>query len=260
AGASWAVEARLPEDELWRLRPHFDRIFIDYLEYRRETKSLTADDRFVQLYFDFLKFLNALVLHDDAFSHFLERVDGGARFRILCKDPSRFLGAVINRCHSVIGLSATLSPPDFYRDLLGFDAARTHCFASSNPFPAENRRVVIDTQVATTFRERPIYYPVIAERLAGFADAVPGNCLALFPSYQFLAEISGRMRRGANACWCNKRATAIANAKRSSTPCAPHFWATCCCSRWRAAFSPKVSIIPATCSRRWRWWDRVYRR
>src|SRR5262249_1236176 len=26
-----------------------------------------------------------------------------------------------------------------------------------------------------------------------FADAVPGNCLALFPSYQFLAEVTGRM-------------------------------------------------------------------
>lgn len=195
-GSSWAVEAKLPEDDLWQLRPHFDRIFVDYLEYRRETKTLTADDRFVVLYFDLLKFLNALVLKDDSFSHFLERVDGGARFRILCKDPSRFLGAVINRCHSVIGLSATLSPPEFYRDLLGFDANRTHCFTSPNPFPPENRRVVIDAQVATTFRERPAYYPVIAERLARFADAVPGNCLALFPSYQFLAEISGRMRPG----------------------------------------------------------------
>jgi len=196
AGPTWAIEARLPEDELWRLRPKFDQLFVDYLEYRRETKTLTADDRFVTLYFDFLKFLNAMMLYDDAFSHFLERVAGEPRLRILCKDPSRFLGAMINRCHSVIGLSATLSPSDFYRDLLGFDPARTAVYQAPNPFPAENRRVVIDAAVATTYRERPSNYPVIAERLSAFADAVPGNCLALFPSYRFLAEVAGRMRPG----------------------------------------------------------------
>ncbi|HEX9669397.1 MAG TPA: helicase C-terminal domain-containing protein, partial [Thermoanaerobaculia bacterium] len=37
-------------------------------------------------------------------------------------------------------------------------------------------------------------YERLAERLAEFAEAVPGNCLALFPSYNFLAEVAGRMR------------------------------------------------------------------
>ena len=37
-------------------------------------------------------------------------------------------------------------------------------------------------------------YERIAERLATFAETVPGNCLALFPSYAFLAEITGRLR------------------------------------------------------------------
>lgn len=192
--AEWALEQQLPEDELWRLRPRFDRAFVDYLEYRRETRTLTADDLFVDLYFDFLKFLNVVVLSDHTFSHFFERRGDAYRFRILCKDPSRFLGGVVNRCHSVIGLSATLSPHEFYRDLLGFDPARTAPLAVHNPFPAENRQVVIDSTVATTYRERPTYTPRIAERLAAFADAVPGNCLALFPSYRFLADVGGQLR------------------------------------------------------------------
>ena len=166
---------------------------MDYLEYRRETRTLTADDLFVELYFDFLKFLNALVLSDQAFSHYLERQDHDYSFRILCKDPSRFLGGVINRCHSVLALSATLSPHEFYRDLLGFDPERTVPLSVTNPFPIENRKVVVDTTVATTWRERPDNYPRIAERLAGFAEAVPGNCLALFPSYAFLQEVAARL-------------------------------------------------------------------
>ncbi|MEM6455402.1 MAG: ATP-dependent DNA helicase [Acidobacteriota bacterium] len=194
AATQWAIEQRPPEDDLWTLRARLDRAFIDYLEQRRSSGSLTADDPFVELYFGTLRFLNVVVVSKDpAFSSFVERDGDEVRLRLLCKDPSRFLGAVINRCHSVIGLSATLSPVAFYRDLLGFDASRTDHLRVASPFPAENRRVVIDRSVQTTWRERPRNYPKIAERLADFADAVPGNCLALFPSYRFLAEVAARL-------------------------------------------------------------------
>jgi DNA excision repair protein ERCC-2 len=192
-GYERSAEAGLPEEALWQLRPAFDSAFIDYLEYQRETKSFRPDDPFVTLYFDFLRFLDGLLLSDDSFSHCVEWVGEDRRLRVLCRDPSRFLGAIINRCHSVVGLSATLSPPEFYRDLLGFEAGRTAAVSISNPFPPENRRVVIDSGVATTYRERPANYEPIARRLAAFAEAVPGNCLALFPSYSFLADVAARM-------------------------------------------------------------------
>jgi DNA excision repair protein ERCC-2 len=189
-----AVETQLPEERLWRLRPALDEIFVDYLEHQRETKSFQPDDRFVELYFVFLRFLNALAVSDHAFSHLVEAAGGDRRLRILCKDPSRFLGDVLRRTHASIGLSATLSPPDFYTHLLGFEAGRTAFVEIPNPFPAENRRVVIDSSVTTTYKERPFNYDRIAQRLGDFAESVPGNCLALFPSYAFLTDVSGRLR------------------------------------------------------------------
>src|SRR6185436_16060722 len=90
--------------------------------------------------------------------------------------------------------SATLSPPEFYTGLLGFEAGRTAFVEIRNPFPVDNRRVVIDPTIETTWKQRPANYERIAERLAEFADAVPGNCLALFPSYQFLSEVTGRLK------------------------------------------------------------------
>ncbi len=201
-----AVEAPLPQDRLWGLRPAFDAAFVDYLEHQRETRTFRADDPFVALYFDFLRFLNGLVVSDAAFSHCVERSRGDSRLKVLCKDPSRFLGGVINRAHSAIGLSATLSPPEFYTGLLGFAAGRTAFVEIGNPFPTANRRVVIDPTIETTYRERPAYYERIALRLAEFADAVPGNCLALFPSYQFLAEVTGRMRLAAKRVLVQRQA------------------------------------------------------
>ncbi|HEX3552771.1 MAG TPA: helicase C-terminal domain-containing protein [Thermoanaerobaculia bacterium] len=189
-----AVEHPIPEDRFWRLRSELDTAFVDYLEHQRETRTFRADDPFVDLYFNFLRFLNGLMVSDAAFSHVVEYRRGDGRIKILCKDPSRFLGGVINRAHAAVGLSATLSPPEFYTGLLGFETGRTAFVEIANPFPQENRRVVIDPSVATTFRARPQNYERIAERLAAFADTVPGNCLALFPSYAFLSEITGRMR------------------------------------------------------------------
>lgn len=193
-GGDRAVEYPIPEDRFWRLRPELDAAFIDYLEHQRETRSFQPEDPFVSLYFDFLRFLNGLTVSDEAFSHYAEVRRGDARLKVLCKDPSRFLGEVLTRTHATVGLSATLSPPEFYTGLLGFEAGRTAFVEIPNPFPLENRRVVIDPTVATTWKERPSNYDRIAERLAAFADSVPGNCLALFPSYAFLSEVTGRLR------------------------------------------------------------------
>lgn len=188
-----AAVTALPEDALWQLKPAFDNAFVDYLEHRRATKSFIADDPFVDLYFSVLRFLDALAIADRSFAQAVSRSGNEARLKIICRDPSRFLGAVIARTHAAIGLSATLSPPEFYRDLLGFEPARTTVLKVSNPFPVENRRIVIDASVTTTYTERAAHYGALAERLSELASSVPGNCLALFPSYQFLAEVAARL-------------------------------------------------------------------
>jgi DNA excision repair protein ERCC-2 len=193
------VETSLPEEQLWRLRPEFDAAFVDYLEHRRETKSFQADDSFVALYFELLRFLNGLAGDGEGsgpserFSHLCERRGDERKLRIFCKDPGAFLGRVIGRAHSVVGLSATLSPAEFYRDLLGFSPGRTVALSLPSPFPSAHRRVVIDRSVTTLWRERAENCQPIADRLSTFGDAVPGNCLVLFPSFQFLSDVAGRM-------------------------------------------------------------------
>ncbi len=195
-GTNAAVEASFPEDELWALRGSFDRSFIAYLEHNRETKSFRAEDPYVSLYFDFLRFINTLQLASRTSGTFstLAVAEGKARsLRVLCKDASEYLGNVIQRTHATIGLSATLSPTAFYRDLLGFDPQRTSAVSVGNPFPEQNRAIVIDASVGTTYKEREKNYQPLADRIAEFAEAVPGNCLVLFPSYRFLSEVADRL-------------------------------------------------------------------
>ena len=74
-------------------------------------------------------------------------------------------------------------------------------------FPAENRRVVVDTSVATRYRDRERNYGPIAERLAEFARSVPGNSMAIFPSYRFLAEVEERLPDCGRAVLVQQRTT-----------------------------------------------------
>src|SRR3954454_5073681 len=73
-----AVVWPLPEDRCARPRPDLDADFVDYLEHQRETRSFHAEAPFVDLYFNFLRFLNGLMVSDAAFSHCIEykRGDG----------------------------------------------------------------------------------------------------------------------------------------------------------------------------------------
>ncbi|MCP4202477.1 MAG: DEAD/DEAH box helicase family protein [bacterium] len=189
-----AAETVFVEDDLWDLRPGFDDAFVDYVEYQRETSTYRAEDPFVDLYFDFLRFLDGLVwAHSDAFSQYVLRRGESRSINILCKDPSHFIGGVINRTHSTFGLSATLSPTDFYRGLLGFDPERTVAKTIASPFPSENRCFVIDDSVSTLWRDRDRNYQPIADSLSRLAQAVPGNCLALFPSYAFIGHVAPKL-------------------------------------------------------------------
>jgi DNA excision repair protein ERCC-2 len=154
---------------------------------------MEPDDAFLGLYFALLRFLDVLSDSGDDFAHLVGRTAGTGRIWLLCKDPSRRLGAVLDRCHSVIGLSATLTPTEFHRDLLGLDGERSAAIAIPSCFPPENQRVVIDTSVTTRWRDRSREAPRIARRIAGFSDQVPGHCLVLFPSYAFLAEVAAQL-------------------------------------------------------------------
>ncbi len=118
------------------------------------------------------------------------RLEGGEpALRRLELDPSPRLRDRFAGLHALIGLSATLEPAALHRDGLGLDPDRTHVVHVPGPPPEDRQRVVIDPTVDTSFRARARQLPRIAERLAGFAAAVPGNILAVLPSHEVLAEI-----------------------------------------------------------------------
>ena len=160
------------------------------------------DDPVEEFLADFGQFCSVLAmippsegLAGEEFACFFDRASGQS-LNILCKDPSRQLAPRLDGFHSVIAMSATLAPMEFYREMLGFDSERTDEAEFSSPFPRENRKIVVVTSVLTTFRQRAAHYGKIAEVIATTAAARRGNYMALFPSYEFLRAVAERLPDG----------------------------------------------------------------
>ncbi|HET8796842.1 MAG TPA: ATP-dependent DNA helicase [Thermoanaerobaculia bacterium] len=183
-----------PSRELFmEQRTSWERIFLAYIGWKIDNRIVEEDDPLVDFYFRLVKFTNLLAEEGDELAHLVEQTANGIKVKIFCKDPSRYLAAIFDSAHATVALSATLEPFDFYRKTLGFPGDRTAELSLPSPFPRENRKIVVVSDVDTTYKRRADHYERIAATVADIADAASGNFLALFPSYAFLREVHERM-------------------------------------------------------------------
>jgi DNA excision repair protein ERCC-2 len=186
-------EMEPPRSELRELWKRWEPELIRYLTWKREVKLALAEDPVVDLHFDWQRFMAILNLFGPGFACVLEKRPPGARLALVCLDPARAIAPVFKASASAILFSATLSPVEVTRRLLGLEKERTTAMSLPPPFPRENRKVMILPQVRTTFAARARSYGTIAGLVAQMADAQEGNGLVLFPSYQFLEQVAGKM-------------------------------------------------------------------
>ncbi len=182
-------------EDLDEVRLGLDSLLVRHLAELRAGGERVPDDPVLELYFSFARFHDVAGLAapggrlDPAFDLIAARGAAGGRLAFLCKDPSRLLAETLSNASAVVGMSATLSPPEFYRDLLGFDLDRTQFLKLPSPFPRENRLVLIEPRIDTKWSSRGAAAPLLAALVADVARACPGNVLVLFPSYRFLDDV-----------------------------------------------------------------------
>lgn len=138
------------------------------------------------------RFLGTLDLEDDKMrlAPILESRKRSKRLRLLCLDPSSLLGRRLQSFHSVIAMSATLAPSEFFRDMLGFPAEDTGILEYPSPFPRQNRAVIVDPGFATTYRRRSGEARRIAETVDAIAREHPGNYLVFLSSHRYQSEVT----------------------------------------------------------------------
>jgi len=177
------------------LKPAFTKLTVRYLLDKVMGGRAIPDDPVEEFFAAFAQFCAVLAMEGDEFAYVFDGSPGQA-LAIVCMDPSARLADRVNGFHSVIAMSATLAPIEFYRQMLGFDNERTETLSLPSPFPPDQRQIVVVPNVLTTFRARAGNYARIADTIAATAAAHAGNYMALFPSYDFLRGVAEHLPAG----------------------------------------------------------------
>jgi DNA excision repair protein ERCC-2 len=133
------------------------------------------------------QFLQAWEGPEDGFARILQNRMGKRGPMVVlqdaCMDPSLITAPIIDEAYCTILMSGTLTPTGMYRDLLGVSKPKEVTYES--PFPESNRLNLIIPKTTTKFTARSVeQYKSIAAVCADISNAVPGNSILFFPSYE----------------------------------------------------------------------------
>ena len=90
--------------------------------------------------------------------------------------------------------SGTLSPPEFYRDLLGLPA-HTRWLDVEAQFSSHQLQVQIASHISTRWRDRDASLQPLADLVAAQYARQPGNYLCFVSSFDYLGRVAAALRR-----------------------------------------------------------------
>ena len=195
---AWLVEARkkctesgnslaeedLPHDLIALLRGF---LFISERWLAQNIKTSFREE-LLNLYFTISGFIRVAEQYDPSYASCYERIGRDLKLKLFCVDPSVHLEKVMLRCQSSIFFSATMTPMDYFRKILGCDPTARYLILDS-PFPHENLGLFISDQISTYYRHREQTVSQVSRIISALVEQKRGNYLLYFPSYAYMRKI-----------------------------------------------------------------------
>lgn len=153
-----------------------------------EKKEHPDYEKVLEFYFGLITFIKISEFYDE---HYVTSIENDGRNMILkqyCVDSSYLLNLALKRGRAAIFFSATLTPLEYHRELLGGNKEDYHIKLSS-PFPKENLCLIVNDHISTRYKDREKTYLNIVESIEAFTNSKKGNCFIFFPSYAYMKNI-----------------------------------------------------------------------
>lgn len=177
------LSTRVPEDFDTALQK-FVQVGGDVLRLEDDTGAHALLDQTVAQCNNFLRSLD---LFDAAFVFYAENIGGRLQVYARCLDPSNILRHMMQPVGGAVFFSATLTPMEYFADVLGFPDAP--CLELDSPYDPENLGLFGVDSVSTRYGDREQYVQEIAEMILAVAEAKEGNYIAYFPSYAYMKSV-----------------------------------------------------------------------
>ena len=142
----------------------------------------------LDLYFTISGFIRVADQYNECYTSCYEKIGKDLKLKLFCIDPSVHLAKAMDRCQAAVLFSATMTPMDYFKQILGCDSAARHLMLHS-PFPGENLGLFISDQISTYYRQRDQTVPQVSQVISALIEQKKGNYLLYFPSYEYMHKI-----------------------------------------------------------------------
>ncbi len=146
------------------------------------------DDELHTLFMNVKKFVSVSEIFDKQFTFFIEAHGEEVSIRLMCLDPSHMLDDCMKKGVSTILFSATLTPLEYFSDVLGCSKSSTITLKS--PFDKEKLCMVGVNNVSTRYEDRKKSAGTIANIIRAAVEGKQGNYIVYFPSYAYLTSVA----------------------------------------------------------------------
>ena len=139
-------------------------------------------------------FRTAADYYDRRFATFVEVEGEDVRVKLTCLDPAGILRPILQKAEARVLFSATLTPNDYFADILGGDRDSVLVNFQS-PFPRDRLCVAVCDGVSTRYEDRDGSCRKIMNYIAATISAKRGNYMVYFPSYAYLEKVYALFQR-----------------------------------------------------------------
>lgn len=156
-----------------------------------QNKNSEYKDEILEFYFDIFGFLRIYELYDERYVTYMEKDKDDVKLKLFCIDPSYLIGETLKKGKSSVFFSATLTPLDYFRQVLGGDEDSEQIILPS-PFPRNNLCLMINDSISTKYKDREKTLDNVTECINAAIKGKKGNYIIFFPSYEYMMKIYER--------------------------------------------------------------------
>jgi Rad3-related DNA helicase len=157
-------------------------------EWLAQNEGSDAHNQLLEFYFEALTFMRIAELYDQRYLTYVENNRDDTIIKLFCLDPSYLLEEAMKRGKAAILFSATLSPLDYFTEILG-GGTDSYRLRLPSPFAVENRALLVSDRISTKFKNRDQTTLAVSESIKTVLDHQEGNYMVYFPSYAYLNAV-----------------------------------------------------------------------
>ena len=147
-----------------------------------------ADDRIELLrdiHYGIKRIVSTAELFDDGYRLFIFYRGGHVTAQLYAIDTGSIIDNILSRGQGAVFFSATLSPLDYYKSVLG-GTRSSGTLEVSSPFAPESLSVSIMDKISTRYSERERTLPAVSRVIAATISARRGSYMVFAPSFEYL--------------------------------------------------------------------------